>query len=164
MAYKEMSGTVTIQAKVHPIQLMSTDHYAGVAMGFFDSFAQGSKCFYERVYGVEPTPAVESIWRDMDSSNFAFEFRYLPYIEYYDYNYEIKVSREDNLCRTYYRHTSSDEWMLFKTNIIEFHDPVIVFVHARSVMDPNVLCKGIFSDVKIINESISAVRDWAVFQ
>lgn len=164
MAYKEMSGNVTIQAKVHPIQLMSTDRYAGVAMGFFDSFAQGSKCFYERVYAVEPTPAVESIWRTMDRSGFTFELRYLPYIDYKDYNYEMKVSREDNLCKTYFRHTSSDGWILFKTIIIEFQDPVIVFVHARSVMDPNVLCKGIFRDVEIINESISSVQEWAIFQ
>ncbi len=164
MAYIEMSGNVTLQAKVHPIQLMSTDRYAGVAMGFFDSVAQGSKCFYERVYAVEPTPAVESIWRTMDSSNFAFELRYLPYTDYNDYDYELKVSRDDNLCRTYYRHAASDEWILFKTILIEFHDPVIVFVHARSVMDPNVLCKGIFSEVEIINESISSVQDWTIFQ
>lgn len=164
MAYKEISGNVTIQAKVHPIQLVSADRFAGVAMGFFDSHAQGSRCFYERVYAVEPTPAVESIWRNLDDSNFTFELRYLPYAVYNDYNYELKVTRVDNLCTTYYRHTSDDEWIMFKSMIIDFQDPIIMFLHARSVMDPNVLCKGIFSDVEIIEESDVSVEEWGVYE
>lgn len=154
--FKEVWGDVTITSKIRPIQMVSSNQMAGVALGFFDSFGAQCKFFLERFYAQEPV--VETVWRINENKDFSFEYKYL---DFEDTTYEAKVVRQDDQCFSYYRYSESDEWILHQSKTILFSDPILVVLMARP-LDTRVLCKGYFSDVKI-EQSITQVNQWELY-